>query len=215
MSNLGEESIINELLAELEELRKGTNESLLDTQVVESLSDFQYEELVDKLKLRGILISEGVWNGIKYPWNQIKEMAKQFKKKLSNLPWKVEHGRTENFKDKVVGKNTKININDFLKAIEYEAEIDDEDAIKDIISGKFRASSLKFQLDAVTKDSEKLAMNLVPLDNSLTEYPACKVCNVFTITELSDKESNQVNYFGIKLFKKEYSKKSTGDEKYM
>jgi len=196
------ESIIAELLAEIEALKQN-KATFTKSEIVESLSEFKYEELVDKLKIRGILLSEGTWNGLKYSWDKIKEMFNKYSDKLEKLPLKVEHGRLSNYKDKKVGSHIKVRLNNFLKAIEYEAEITDDKAIEDVKDGKFRATSLTLRTDRIVKDGEELAVNLVPLENSLTAYPACKVCNVFHIEELT----SQVNYFGIRLYKKDLDNK--------
>jgi len=209
---MSQDSIITELLAELESLRKESN--LSKSEIIESLSEFGYEELADRLKIRGILISEGTWNGLKYTWSKLKEMYNKFKDKLSNLPIKVEHERLKEYNGKVVGKHTKVRPNEFLKALEYEAEITDPKAIEDVKKGRFRATSLKIETNRIEKNGEELATNLIPHDNSLTAYPACKTCNMFSIQELSEGgwdtsnlTSNELKYFGVRLFKEEREEK--------
>jgi len=186
------ESIIEELIAENVELRKKL--SSLNKTSIESLTTFYItEELANKIKISGVLIAEGVWNGVKYTWEELKKMYNKFKDKLSNLPIKVEHEKTKEYKDKTVGKHIKTELNETLKAILYEAEITDPKAIKDIKEGKFRATSLKSEMIKVSENGEELGRDINPIDNSLSQYPACSTCQMFNIEELH----NEIKYFGI------------------
>jgi len=194
---MSEESISAELLAEIIELRKLIPKGKSIN--VESLSSFTItEELANKLKISGVLIAEGVWKGVKYSWDEIKRMFNKNKEKLSNLKFKVEHEGDREYKDEEVGKHTKVELNDTIKAILYEGEITNPKAIEEIKNGRFRATSLKSRMDTVFNGKEVLGKGLIPLDNSLTQSPACKTCQMYSWEELSkDGESTKIKYFGV------------------
>ena len=75
-------SEIKLLRTRLKEYESNTNSTQLD---VQTLSDFRViEELDNKLKISGILLAEGVWNGVLYTKEELKKMYNKFKDKLSS-----------------------------------------------------------------------------------------------------------------------------------
>jgi len=207
-----EESILNELLAENQELRKQLQSTIEDV-VIESLSSFRYEELKDKVKIWGILLAPGLWNGVQYVKKELKKLYDRFKDKLSKLPIKVEHGNDKEYKDKIVGRHTKVEWDDLLGSITYEGEITDKKAIEDIKAGRFRATSMKTKMIKRTlATGDVKGEELEPIDNSLTQFPACKTCVMFGYEELSDL-NNSIQYYGIKEFiEKDISKENIDKE---
>jgi len=203
-------SIIDELASEsayLREQYKNLQESIEEnsnlTSVpveVETLSDFMVtEELANKLKISGILLAEGIWNGVLYTKEELKKMYNKFKDKLSSLPLRVEHNRTKEFKNKIIGKNTNVEWSDTLGSILYEAEITDPKAIKLVQDYTFPATSMKTQLRKMSDGVTTRGVDYKPIDNSLTESPACHSCVIVSKEELSSKSDNipMYRFYGI------------------
>ena len=146
-------SILEEALAENEQLRrelstlkeklKEQNEvKELSVDFVSTLSSITNLGMVGKkLKIAGIMLAEGVWNGLPYVKSEIKKMYDRFKNKLRKLPITVEHERTEEFKDKKVGETVNVEWDDMLGAIKYEAYITDPKAIEMVKNGTFPAKA--------------------------------------------------------------------------
>ena len=171
--------------------------TLKETVPVEFLSSFATEELTDGIKIRGILLAEGLWNGVLYSWDKIKELFPRIKEQIERgnaFPMKVEHEKDPEFGKRTVGEHSKIELDPFLKAIKYEAKITDPKAIEEIKNGTFRGTSLKSQLEKVRRGNLEVANNIEPIDNSLTRTPACKVCNIFSTEELSEIKFSPGNY---------------------
>jgi len=204
---MSEESIINELVAENTLLRseaktfKESNKEILTPIEINSLSDVVVtEELANKLKISGILLAEGLWNGVLYTKSELKKMYDKFKETLSNLDIKVEHDKSEEFKDKIVGKNTNCEWSDSLGALIYNAEVTNPKAIELIKNGTFPSTSMKTQLKKITSNGLTKGVDYEPIDNSLTQRPACSVCNIISKEELSlaAKDSKSIyKFYGI------------------
>ncbi len=208
------ESIIEELLAENERLRNMSGETIGEEEV-HTLSDFTYEDLADKMKISGILISPGLWNGVYYGADELKKMYDKYQNFLSGrMIYKVEHEKDQEFGRDEVGKMDQVKWDDSLKSIVYEATIDDERAMEDIKSGRFRATSLKSKMTKVKQGGVEKGIDIQPLDNSLTESPACAPCRITYYQELS-KNAKGLIFYGI--FDEEYiretllKREETGD----
>jgi len=197
------DSIVNELIAEntylRQEIEKLTKRNISDTVEVETLSDFSVvEELADKLRISGILLAEGVWNGVLYSKEEIKKMYKIFKDKLSKLPVRIEHERDDDFGSKAVGQHTNVEWSDTLGAILYEAEITDPKAIEELKNGRFVGTSLKLYLKKENVGGVDKGIDLEPVDNSLTSAPACESCIIVNAEELNkSSESSMFKFFGV------------------
>lgn len=158
--------------------------------------DFSYgiqvQKLSNKTIIRGVLLAEGVWKGVPYSYEKIKESAMQF---LSNeeimvngtkyVPSKgdVDHRRTSKYKDKTVASLTKVIPNDMLKCLMFEAEVTDKDAIEDIANGSLNAVSPtgRFTIDG----------SYQPLGWALTGSPACHFSTIFNY-DLSMLDENTI-----------------------
>jgi len=193
---MSQESLIAELLEENEILREKLKEEILGKTEIGSLSCFKVEELDDKLKISGILLAPGIWNGVLYSVEEIKKMYDKFKDQLSKLPIKVEHEKDPKYGSRTVGQHTRVAWDDVLNAIVYEGVITDPEAIRDIKRGKFGATSLKSQMIKVLQGGIEKGVDIVPIDNSLTEAPACTPCRITFFQELSE-GSEGIEYFGI------------------
>jgi len=190
---MSEQSIISELLAEIKELRNESDSSQMD---VHSLSHFTFEELQDKIKISGILIAPGIWNGVVYSPEELKKMYEREKDTLINMPIKVEHEKDPEYGPKTVGKIDNVNWDDTIKSIVYEATITDPKAIEDVKNKRFTATSLKSSMIRVLERGTPKGKDIKPIDNSLTEYPACAPCVITYFQELSSGSSSK-SFFGI------------------
>jgi len=192
MSNIEEE-----LLEEVSSLRKELRKLTSNEKEVQSLSSFYTTDLDNKLKLSGILLAEGTWGGVYWDGKAIEEMVKKYKRKLNEMEITAEHERYPKWGTKRKGYHESVSYNDKLKAAIYEGIIDDSKAIKAIKDGTFRATSLRIKFVPKFENNIKIATKLEPINNTLTETPACKTCNIFTWKDLSNQE-NEIKYFGIK-----------------
>ena len=190
MSIEDSQGILTELLEENKVMKEQLRKKITQDEV-ESLTALSFIELEEGLKITGILLAEGLHNGIHYSGKEIKRMIDNFKNQLSNMELTVEHERTEEYGDKKVGKHLSVEWNPTLKAGIYSAKITDEDAIKDVKEGKFRATSLRLREKKVTIGDFTEAKDLKPINNTLTQFPACSNCSLFHIEDLS------LNYYGI------------------
>jgi hypothetical protein len=185
-------SLLRTLLSENTQLRKKLRlagiEDLSVQADVQSCGSIRYEELENELKVSGIMLAEGVWNGTLYSYPEIETMYRNYNKYLGNMAMVTEHGRDEEYDYKTVGTHTKVDLNPRLRAIEYEAVIDDEDACKDIREGRFRATSMKIGMRKIKDGMLDKGTEFRPIDNSLTANPACNVCQMFTIEQMSSME---------------------------
>jgi hypothetical protein len=138
------------------------------------------------LKISGVLISEGIWKGIKFSYDEMKKVADKFKE----VPVLVEHGKVKNTS---VGKILEVAPNDCLKALIFTAEITDPDIIEGIKAGKYDAISIKGAFDKVTiEEGTPIGLGFTPIEVSITSSPACDRCLIFVTEQLSeDKEEKE------------------------
>ena len=192
---MSEQSIIEELLAENQLLRQESIEEIIGEDILHTLASFAYEELGEKLKIRGILIAPGIWNNLLYSKEEIKRMYDNYKDLLDTLPIVVEHGRDPEFAYKQVGSHTSTRYNSKLGAIEFEGIVEDPKAVQYIKNGTFGAVSLKSSLLIIKKGELSAGINIKPIDSSLTRAPACNTCRITYVGELSE----GMSFYGITL----------------
>lgn len=139
----------------------------------------------EPLKISGVLISEGIWKGIKFAYDEMKKVADQFKE----VPLIVEHGKVKN---EPVGKILEVTPNDCLKALTFTAEITDPEIIQGIKSGHYDAVSIKGAFETVNVDNGiPVGLNFKPIEVSITSSPACDRCLIFNIEQLSKDEKKE------------------------
>lgn len=172
-----ESSVVEELLEENARLR----EALAQVKDSGFVSLFHILEREPILKIAGVLITEGVWKGIKYTYDELKKALS----KLRDLPGKVMHGHSEEFKDRTIGKITRVGTDDILKAITFEAEIHDPRAAELVKDGTFRGVSLKGMFRELTSNVPPEGVDYTPIEWSLTGSPAVDNALLFRIEELS------------------------------
>lgn len=167
-----------------------------------------------KLKITGVLIAEGVWKGIKYDYEEMKKALSKFK----GLPVKVMHGKSEEFGDKTVGRVTKVDKDDILRAITFEAIIEDPKAVQLIKEGVFDAVSIKGGFENIDDShTPPVGLNYTPIEVSLTGSPACENCILFTVTALSKclNESTANRKVGEKIMSDEQVEQTEETEEYI
>jgi len=129
MSELEDTGILEELLEENRIMKEHLREIIEETSV-ESLSGIVFAELEKGIKISGILLAEGYHNGIYYSPKEIKNMVENYKDDIIGMEITVEHENTSKYRDRQVGKITKVEYDPILKAAKYEAIITDEEAIQ-------------------------------------------------------------------------------------
>ena len=219
-------SILEEALAENEQLRKelSTLKEKLKKQNVEELSvDFvnTLSSITNlgmegkKLKIAGIMLAEGVWNGLPYVKSEIKKMYERYKDKLRKLPITVEHEKTEEFKSRKVGETASSEWDDMLGAIKYEGYITDPKAIEMVKDGTFPATSMKLQVKRLNINGREIGTDYEPINLSLTSMPACKSCVIVSKEALSSNLGTKPHvacYFTIIPIEKDKSNGNKGRE---
>ncbi len=170
------ESILTETLAQLEEV----------TQSKQSLAFYSNidHDQSKPIKVTGIAIAEGDWNGVRYTALEIKAAAAS----LKGLPIRVEHSKTREFRSDSVGTVTNAEWDDTLKALKFAGKITDPTARELIVSGTFKAVSVQTFLDKVLDQGIVMAKNLLFTELSLVEKPACLTCQIFHWESLSKKD---------------------------
>lgn len=180
------ESVIQELVAQIEELQS----EVQHLKCLSRLSDnvWRFEVLSEEpLIIRGIALKEGKWNGVFYPSEELKKAMKQ----LEGKPILVEHGRDEKFKDREVGRVTKVKWEDLFKGILFEAEIDDPEAKKLVKEGEFKAVSMSTYMSYKNTENGTEGYDFQFRELSLVRNPACSTCFIIHTEEgLSNKDKS-------------------------
>lgn len=183
---MAKDSIHSELLAENVKLRKMLDDFRVKTN---SVSGYSMQELEDKLRLTGILIGPGTWKGVDYTPENIKKLYDSYKSELKKLTMTADHD------DKSRGTHSEVEWDETLKSIKYKADITDKSAIEDIKAGKYDATSLRSWFTPSIKDGKVVATDIRPVHNTLTNKPACKFSQVFTMQGL-DENDVDITYYG-------------------
>ena len=185
-----------ELLSTISDLRKKVAD-LTNTKELTSLSSFSFKDVGDnKLEITGILLAEGEWGGVHYPAEEIKRMVKTYSAKLKNMNLTAEHEKTYLWGGLPYGKHTDVFYNPDLKAAIYKAVVNKNSAIDAIKGGTFRATSMRLKhLSTFDENGKKTATDIEPVNNTLTQFPACKNCKIFHWKELSE---DGLEYYGVK-----------------
>lgn len=169
------ESILTETLAQLEEVTRSK-------QSLAFYSNIDHDQS-KPIKVTGIAIAEGDWNGIRYTASEIKAAAAS----LKGLPIRVEHSKTREFRSDSVGTVTDVEWDDTLRALKFAGTVIDQTARQLIVSGTFKAVSVQTFLDKVLEGGITIAKNLLFTELSLVEKPACLTCQIFHWESLSKK----------------------------
>lgn len=134
------------------------------------------------LKIRGVLIAEGVWRGVKYSYDQMKAALSKF----ANLKGMIIHGRSTEFGSRIIGQLTKVASNDVLRSLCFEADITDDNAANLVRSGYLNAVSIRGGFESLdSSNNPPIGIGYNPIEWSLTGSPVCTNCMIFSSTELS------------------------------
>jgi len=181
MSELG---IANELAAQLDVLLR--EKQRLETEVRRLKSSFTGTEVKilsqAPLKVVGIAIGEGVWNGVVYPKEELRKAFERIKNK--RIPVNVEHGRSPKYGNKIVGETEKWEWNETLGAILAVARIDDPEAIQDLQKHELKGYSLEVLPNEAWDTYVRLAKDIDFKAISLTKYPAVEFALIVRREEL-------------------------------
>ena len=197
-------SMLSEALKENINLRKLYNVKSKEDElnapiVIETLSDLTIiEELEGKLRISGILLAEGIWNGVFYGKEEIKKMYDNFKERLAHMKIIAEHEKMPEFGPMKLGGHTKIEWSDTLGAILYSGEVTNSKAIELIKLGRFKGTSMKLRVKRIPEGMLIKGVDLEPIDNSLTGSPACTPALIVSKEEMNKNGDNIVhNFYGV------------------
>jgi len=120
-----------------------------------------------ELRISGVAISEGEWNGIFYP---AKELEKGYKS-LEGRPLRIDHSSSSR---DIIGKVIKSVYVSEKKWIEFEAIVSDEDIAQKLLDKLIDSVSVGVLIDKDEVDGKPVARNLEFKELSLVDDPACK-----------------------------------------
>ncbi len=134
------------------------------------LSEFKIHQVLaegSNLRISGIAISEGTWNSIFYP---AEELEKAYIG-LGNKPLRIDHSTSTR---DIVGKVIKSTWIVPKKWIEFEAIVTDGDIIQKLLNNLIESVSVGVLIDNVEENGVQIARNLEFKELSLVDEPACK-----------------------------------------
>jgi len=196
-------SIILELQARLTELER-ENETLREklyslTHREESLS--QSFSIEGERLISGIGLAAGCWNGKEYTEEVVRNCPD-----FTGVPLKVEHGDTEEFGDKTVGRVVKWEWDETLKAWKFIAEVEDDTVWEMVKEGRFKSVSPNFIVEYGEVDGKEVIMSIdKPIELSLTTTPACSVCHITSVQENLSESNEEESVEVIEMSKRVYA----------
>ena len=119
------------------------------------------------LRITGVAISEGMWNGIFYP---AEELEKSYKG-LEGKPLRIDH--SSSIRD-IVGKVIRSIWNAAQKRVEFEAIVNDDEIAQKLLDKLIDSVSVGVLIDNVEENGEHVARNIEFKELSLVDDPACK-----------------------------------------
>jgi phosphoribosyl 1,2-cyclic phosphodiesterase len=131
-------------------------------------------KLPERLKISGIALKEGTWNGLFYPREELQKWASM----LKGLPIMDSHKKSVS---DIVGRVINSWYNDALNQIEFEGEIWDERAIRAITEGVVNGVSVGVIVDRIREDGHLVAKNFEFKELSLVLVPACDKCQIVEV----------------------------------
>jgi hypothetical protein len=134
------------------------------------LPEFKIHQVLaegSNLRISGIAISEGVWNGIFYP---AEELEKSYLG-LGGKPLRIDHSTSTR---DIVGKVIKSTWVAPKKWVEFEAIVTDGDIIQKLLNNLIDSVSVGVLIDNVEENGVQVARNLEFKELSLVDDPACK-----------------------------------------
>jgi hypothetical protein len=177
------EELVNENLAlskEVQRLKEGPKDA-------DIVCSFSIVELANKpFTIRGVLLAEGLWKGVKFSYDNFKKIAQMF----VGIPLLKDHGHTKEFGKFQGGEVKRVIPNDNLRCLEFEAEVSSEDFAKLIKSGQVDAVSPKanWRVNDQVYPPEMVDCNEA-IELSLTNSPVCTFCSIFNMEMSMFKEN--------------------------
>lgn len=174
------DSIITELLQDIESKDK-IIQSFTTTEEEEFLSsEFTILRSGKKVVITGVALAEGTWKGKWYDRGDIKLSTGT----LSGVDMDVEHSKHPSWGGTLVGKVTAEEWHDTLNALLYVAEITDEQMAQEVLAGHWKGVSVQIARKHYYTDDGRLGCKDIKYVRlSLTKFPACKLCQVLSVTE--------------------------------
>lgn len=169
------------------------------------------------LKIAGLAITEGTWNGVTYT----KEQLQSGMNTLEGMPLTVDH--PVDFKDKElgvmdeVGKVDRIYWDDEKNGISFEGSIVDEDVARRVYHGMVDTVSIGVNIGNKRQENGKtLAEDLKFLELSLVKRPACEDAKFEVLRKkvLTDGEPHELDDKEVKTYMsdEQESQESTSKE---
>jgi len=182
--------VVKELLVELEKTKGNLKDYKDHSRHITCLSSWIVTTSGKPVKITGIALAEGNWKGVLYPLEEIQKAADQ----LVGTPLKVEHGQTSQYAGREVGKVTAAKFDDMVKALLFEAEVTDQEAIRDVLKRRFKAVSMATSMEYIPASGQVAGKDFEFLEISLVENPACDSCYILHFEQsLSMMKDNNKN----------------------
>lgn len=170
------EDVIQELMAEIDQLKE-ENLRLQEKLACQGLSKTEECSIVsdyivlseEPLEIKGVLITEGTWNGDFYPAEVLEKMAKT---PPEGIPLKIEHGQSSKWGDIKVGELVNWEYSPILKGIVFQARIEHPEVQELVKNRVYPAVSLFSWVEKVIENGRSIIKDAVPLEVSLTAHPA-------------------------------------------
>jgi len=163
------DELIKILIEQIEELSfqpERTIENLEFKQTVGVLKELLQNGNVVPLTIRGTALKEGTWNGLFYPYEEIKKRAQELVGKLLM----TDHGKS--VRD-IIGKVVTVTCDDVNRLARFEAQITDEDIARKVLEGLVDSVSVGVIVDRVKEGNNLTARNYEFKELSIVITPAC------------------------------------------
>ena len=159
------EILIDEI-AELSLQPERTQENLEFKQNIGVLKELLQNGNVVPLTIKGIALKEGIWNGLFYPYEEIKKRAQE----LVGKALLIDHGKS--VRD-IVGKVTGVTLDDVNRLARFEAQITDESIARKVLEGLVDSVSVGVIVDRMKEGRGLTARNYEFKELSIVLVPAC------------------------------------------
>lgn len=119
------------------------------------------------LRISGVAISEGTWNGIFYPADELEKAYSG----LEGKPLRIDHSTSTR---DIVGKVLKSIWMPDTKRVEFEAIVTDTEIVQKLLDNLIDSVSVGVLIDNTEENGVQVARNLEFKELSLVDDPACK-----------------------------------------
>ena len=149
----------------LSKLPEKTTEKLQNKEKIKITSELSENSLVP-LMISGVALKEGLWNGLYYPYEEIKSRISQ----LIGKPLLLDHSKT--VRD-IVGMVKNIILDDTNRQALFEAEVIDETTARKLIGNLADSVSVGVVVDRIKEGNTLMARNHEYQELSIVLVPAC------------------------------------------